>query len=427
MLASMAFLAVGLSGCLEDSCDMTYKHAVYEPVYMSQEEFVQSVKVESPRSVVSPGKIYVKDNILLVNEMGEGVHVFDNKNPSNPQALAFISVPGNYDLSMNCDNLYLDSSTDLLVFDLSDASAPRFLNRVENAFPYLAEFRGYVADPTKGMVVKWKEEIREDSYDCRTGIPALWEQNQVDQTWDLSNASNNTRTVNPAVPGKSGSMSRFTVVNDYLYVVSPSELKVFGVSNCDMPVALGTQTIMNLNTGAAEMITSHNDLLLIGSTGGMSIFGTTDPTSPEFLSTFEHVRACDPVTAQGNNAYVTLRNSQDNPCGPFWNNQLDVLDISNPRNPILLSSTSMYNPHGVGIDGNLLFVAEGDMGLKIFDATVPADAGRNEIAHFRDMNGYDVIALDGVLTFVGRDGIAQYDYSDPRNIDLLSIIPVAVE
>lgn len=427
MLASMAFLAVGLSGCLEDSCDLTYKHAVYEPVYMSQEEFVQSVKVESPRSVVSPGKIYVKDNILLINEMGEGVHVFDNKNPGNPQALAFISVPGNYDLSMNCDNLYLDSSTDLLVFDLSDASAPRFLNRVENAFPYLAQFRGYVADPSKGMVVKWKEEIREDSYDCRTGIPALWQQNQVDQTWDLSNSTGNTRTVNPAVPGKSGSMSRFTVVNDYLYVVTPRELKVFGVSSCDMPVALGSQPLMQINAGEAEMITSHNDLLLIGSTGGMTIFGTTDPTSPDFLSVFEHVRACDPVTAQGNNAYVTLRNSQDNPCGPFWNNQLDVLDISNPRNPILLSTTSMYNPHGVGIDGNLLFVAEGDMGLKIFDATVPADAGRNEIAHFRDMNGYDVIALDGVLTFVGRDGIAQYDYSDPRNIDLLSIIPVVVE
>ncbi len=423
----MAFLAVGLSGCLEDSCNMTYKHAVYEPVYMSQEEFIQSVKVEGPRNVVSPGKIYVKDNILLINEMGEGVHVFDNKNASNPLALAFINAPGNYDLSMNCDNLFLDSGTDMLVFDLSDASAPRFLNRVENAFPYLAEFRGYVADPSKGMVVKWKEEIREDKYDCQAGIPVLWQQNQVDQTWDLSNGANNTRTVNPAVPGKSGSMSRFTVVNDYLYVVTPSELKVFGVSNCDMPVALGTQTFMNLNTGAAEMITSHNDLLLIGSTGGMSIFGTTDPTNPDFLSTFEHVRACDPVAAQGNNAYVTLRNSQDNPCGPFWNNQLDVLDISNPRNPVLLSTTSMYNPHGLGIDGNLLFVAEGDMGLKIFDATVPAEAGRKEIAHFSNMNGYDVIAMNGVLTFVGRDGIAQYDYTNPRNIELLSTIPVVAE
>ena len=428
ILAALAFVAFGLTGCLEDSCDLTYKHAVYEPVYMSQQEFLDAVQVTGPQDVVEPGKIYVKDNILLINELGEGVHVFDNKNAENPQALSFINIPGNYDLSMNCDKLYVDSSTDLLVFDMSDPTSPRLINRVENAFPMISSFRGYAADASQGIVVKWKESIQEDKYDCEVGVPALWEQNQVDNTWDVQTTGNNTRTVNPAVPGKSGSMSRFTVLEDHMYVVTPVELKVFDVTNCEQPVYKGSQDFSaSFNIGAAEMITSLNDLLLIGATGGMSIYSAEDPTNPQYLSTFQHVRACDPVTAQDNFAYVTLRNSRDIPCGPFWSNQLDVLDISNPNHPSLISSFQMYNPHGVGIDGDVLFVADGDQGLKVYDASTPSVVGNKQIAHFPNMNGYDVIALDGVLTFVGKDGIAQYDYSNPEDIQLLSTIPVMAQ
>lgn len=425
ILALAAFVAIALTGCVDDACNLSYKHAAYSPVQMSEAEFINAVSVESPRDVVAPGKIYVKDNILLVNELGEGVHVYDNKNPQNPQQLAFIAVPGNYDLAMNCDKLYLDSSMDMLVFDMADPSAPQLLNRIENVLPHQLMYRGYVADPNDGIVVKWKEEIREEAYDCQLGVPALWEQNQVDNTWDNQTVGN-TRTINPAVPGKSGSMSRFTVLEDHMYVVTPNQLKVFNVTSCDNPQFTGAQDL-NWGFGEAEMITSINNLLLIGSTGGMTIFSADDPNSPQYLSTFEHVRACDPVTAEGNFAYVTLRNSMDSPCGPFWSNQLDVLDISNPQYPRLLNSFSMYNPHGVGIDNGVLFLADGDQGLKVFDASVPALTGSKELAHFPEMNGYDVIALNGVLTYVGKDGISQYDYADPKNIQLLSTIPVVAE
>ena len=37
-----------------------------------------------------PGKIYVKDNILFVNELAEGVHIIDNTNPSQPELIGFI-------------------------------------------------------------------------------------------------------------------------------------------------------------------------------------------------------------------------------------------------------------------------------------------------------------------------------------------------
>ena len=218
-------------------------------------------------------------------------------------------------------------------------------------------------------------------------------------------------------------MARFTILGQYLYTVTYSEMIVFDITTISDP-----NEVNRLSIGwDIETIFPRGENLFLGSMTGLHIYSVANPTTPEWLSTVQHVRACDPVTAQGNFAYVTLRNSMDTPCGPFWNNQLDVLDISNPSAPRLLNSFSMYNPHGVGIDGDVLFIADGDQGLKVFDASVPAVVGNKELAHFPDMNGYDVIAIDGILTFVGKDGIAQYSYDDPRNIELLSTIPVITE
>lgn len=425
-MALMLVLSFGLSGCLEDDCDMTFKHAVYEPVYMTVEELHNATKATAPRPVVAPGKIYLKDAILLINELGEGVHVFDNKNPENPQPLVFINAPGNYDLSMNCDNLYLDSGTDMLVFDMSDPSSPFLINRVENALPALAEFNGYVANSQGDVVIKWKQVIKEETYDCKTGVPQLWSQNQVDENFFVPPGNSNSRTINPASPGKSGSMSRFAVLDDHMYVVSPREIKIFNVVNCESPNAVNAIRY-NQGGGDAEMITTLNDLLLVGASSGMSIYQATDPTNPTFLSNFSHVQACDPVVAQGEVAYVTLRNGSDQPCGTSWSNQLDVINIANPSRPRLLSSFPMHNPHGLGIDGNVLFVADGNSGLKVFDATHPHQVGDKPLATFSGMHGYDVIADGGNLLIVGEDGIAQYDYRNVKDIQLRSTIPVTRE
>ena len=51
-------------------------------------------------------------------------------------------------------------------------------------------------------------------------------------------------------------------------------------------------------------------------------------------------------------------------CGGFTN-QLDVIDISNKTSPLLISSYAMYNPSGLGIDGDLIFICDGEAGLKI--------------------------------------------------------------
>ncbi|RMG75894.1 MAG: hypothetical protein D6722_00250 [Bacteroidetes bacterium] len=413
---------LALQGCFKDSCNMTYTYMKYSPVYMSPADFLSAVKVEPPQPVTEPGKIYLQDQFLLVNEPGKGVHIFDNQNPEAPEALAYLRVPGTYDLAMNCDKLYLDSSTDLLVFDLSNPAVPVLLRRVPNAFPHMLTYRGFTADPNKGVVVAWEPSLESSEYDCNEGIPWEWELNQVDPA-DLTLDNNGTaRMSNPAVAGQAGSMSRFTVLEDYLYIVTPQTLQTYDVTTCETPIRMG-ETQVGFWMGEAEMVSTLDQYLLIGTNMGMHIFDATNPVEPQHLSRFDHVEACDPVVGQGNYAYVTLRNGSDQPCGPNFTNQLDVVDISQIEFPRLVVSVPMTNPHGLGIDGNLLFIADGEAGLRIFDASDPQQIGDAQIAHFPDMQGYDVIASEGILTFVGADGISLYDYTEPTNVRLLSTIP----
>lgn len=428
-LSALLILTLGLQSCIQDRCDQTITYLQYTPIYMPEAEFLDAVEVQAPRALVEPGKIYAKGDILFVNEIGQGVHIFDNADPSQPVPMAFLRVPGNYDLSTACDKLYLDSSTDLLVFDIGQADRPRFLHRVKNALPHIVEYRGFTADPSQGVVVAWEEQVITQDYSCEGNIPSHVLANQVDPGNVDPALLNNTRTVNPATPGKAGSMSRFVVQDDYLYTVAPRDLQVFDLGGCDYPTRVATASIDLPWGGEAEMVTTLEDNLLIGGTNGMAIYSIATPTNPEYLSTFQHAQACDPVAAQNGIAYVTLRseNSENQPCGNNFTNQLDVVNIRNPYAPHLIGSFRMNNPHGVGIDGNLLFVADGEAGLKVFDASMPSEVGNHQLAHFEEMFGFDVIPYQQLLIMTGKDGISMYDYSDPRNLRRLSVIPVSSE
>lgn len=82
----------------------------------------------------------------------------------------------------------------------------------------------------------------------------------------------------------------------------------------------------------------------------------------------------------------------------------------------------MSSPHGLGVDGNLLFLCEGTVGFKVFDIT-----NENDIAlidHRDDFFAYDVIAKQGLATVTGEDGIFQFSYGSAQEITQLGTIPV---
>jgi hypothetical protein len=219
----------------------------------------------------------------------------------------------------------------------------------------------------------------------------------------------------PGTAGTGGSMARFAITGNHLYTVSSTTLKVFDISQATHP-----QAVSDVKLGfGIETIFPYGKNLFIGSQTGMHIYNNEDPEHPELLSIYEHVQSCDPVVVQGNYAYVTMRNGSDCRNG---SNLLDVIDISNLASPQVVKSFPMKNPHGLGIDGNTLFVCEGNYGLKIFDASQPDNPVETQF--IEDIKTYDVIPRNNLLIVVGKDGLYQYDYSNPQQLTLLSQITI---
>ena len=224
---------------------------------------------------------------------------------------------------------------------------------------------------------------------------------------------------NPSTSGVSGSTARFAIVNERLYAVSQSEMKLFSLQNPENPVKDGS---LNLGFGI-ETIFPYKDKLFLGTNTGVQIWDNKNPQKPTYLSRLDHARACDPVVVENDIAYVTLRSVNNfSRCGGAIANQLDVIDVSNAASPILLKTYEMESPYGLGIDKNKLFICEGLSGLKTFDATKPMDI--KQLQHFKNMNAYDVIPLNNTLMLIGKDGLYQYDYSNPNSLKLLSKISV---
>ena len=173
-----------------------------------------------------------------------------------------------------------------------------------------------------------------------------------------------------------------------------------------------------------ETLFPYGDYLYVGSNNGMLIYDNSNPSSPTYLSEFQHAQACDPVFVSEDIAYVTLRDGT--PCQNFIN-QLDVIDVSNPGNPQLMISYPMTHPHGLSVVDKVLYLCEGDAGLKIFDASDSYRITGNLLSHMQGLHAFDVIVLSGdqIAMIVGEDGVYQYDVKDPASPRELSMIPIS--
>jgi hypothetical protein len=232
----------------------------------------------------------------------------------------------------------------------------------------------------------------------------------------FQNCQQSADGISPSGNGTGGSLARFTLGDGTLYTVSNFDLNVFDINTS--PAVPNKLKTITLGFGA-ETIFPYKNMLFIGTTTGMKIFDNQDQTSPKLLSTFTHIYSCDPVVVQGSYAYVTLRNGTACQRGQ---NSLDIVDIKDPKSPQLLKSFPMQNPHGLAVDGNNLFVCEGTFGLKSFDITDPLKPIEREF--IKDVISYDVIPNNKKLIVTGKNGIYQYDYSDPKTLKFISKIPI---
>jgi len=130
-----------------------------KPIYLDP-AVSNLITKEAPRDIVDGGVIFSYGDLLLVNDKGQGLHVINNSNPSNPDFLYFISIPGNYDMSLKGDLLYVDNFNDLVTIRITSTDID-IINRVSGVIeiddhPRQIGVYFECVDASKGQVIGWE-------------------------------------------------------------------------------------------------------------------------------------------------------------------------------------------------------------------------------------------------------------------------------
>jgi hypothetical protein len=396
------------TACLKDTAYRTYTYKLYRPVYSTSEEVRNNIKNEAPQPITAAGKMYVLGNYIFLNNLGKGIHIINNTDPANPVNEAYINIPGCEDMAVTGTTLYADCYTDLMVIDISNPQQVKLKTHIPNIFPDRQWVLGYQIDSGR-VIADWI--IKDTTVKERMELGRFYGGGMVFMDATVQSAAFNTSSGTKAAQGKGGSMARFAIQSQHLYTVTFNKLNVLDIASPQTPQV---KKIIDLNWGI-ETIYPFKDKLFIGSSTGMQIFSVGNPVNPQKAGTFEHLRVCDPVIADDDYAYVTLRSGTQ--CNGFTN-ELDVVNVTDILNPALIKGYPLQNPHGLSKDGQWLFICDGDAGLKVFDASAPSNIILKQTIDIR--NTYDVICMNGVAMVVAKDGFYQYDYSNINNIRLLS-------
>ncbi|MCE7934943.1 MAG: hypothetical protein DYG96_10160 [Chlorobi bacterium CHB2] len=346
-------------------------------------------------------KIYLIDRTLIRTTPGEGIHFYDVSTPSNPREIGKIILEGNNDVAVQGRYLYADRLQDLIVFDISNPAAPIAVDSIGKVFNRVYG-NGWIEEG-----VQIDEEGSSGGFSGCNGCS----QSESPVYAPVSQSSGR----DAAASGKAGSLARFMIVGDYLYCLDEANILVFDIKD---PARPRYRNAVTINWGIETIFHSGNHLF-IGANNGMYILNVDDPNKPTFVSEFTHARTCDPVVVEGNRAYVTLRGGS--PCGGFTN-QMDILDISDIKQPTLIHSMPLTGPYGLTVRDGIVIVCDGTAGVRVVDAQNPNNP--QQIGEITGIIPHDVIASGSLLVVTAQDGYHLYDISNIRQPKRFSTIPL---
>jgi hypothetical protein len=386
--------------CTNDivSSEITFTRAT--PIYEDLNA-LRTIPLEGAvRDISDPGKVYLSDNLILIGEENQGIHVLDNSNPENPRAVSFIQIPQNKEFYVDGNFIYAESAYDMLKIDISTISSPRLAGRIEHAFG-----PGIDNDLGQSLIGFTFEEVTETF----TSDDVLWNQifpNDV-AYFDYQRQLIPKSAVPSSFIGNSsnaiGTINRIAKAKDHIYAISSQQLTTIeDGSNFGL--------ISNRDIGwAMETIYPQGDNLFIGSQNNMQILDISDPSQPTEQGWFNHATACDPVLPVGSTTYVTLRSDPESNC-PGDESALLVINTSDVRTPWQIQEIGMISPFGMTLIGDKLYVGEGANGLKVFDATDREFL--TEISFDTSVQAYDIIAHptnNNLILVSGPEGYGQYE------------------
>lgn len=225
--------------------------------------------------------------------------------------------------------------------------------------------------------------------------------------------------------GVSGSITKFTIHEGYMYALNPNEVQTYDLQNPDEPKLVNT---LKTDYGL-ETIIIYDNTVYVGSRTSLYIMDISTPYQPEILS--QSVResqgffsGCDPVVVKDNFAYSTVK-IVENVCGTFnARSLLLVYDVSDKRNPKIISDYELSEPNGLAYVGDYLLVCDAGIDeLVVFDISDPYNLKQPAEFNITIMNPIDLIIHDSKMIVSTINTFNIYNISSIGDISETGIIP----
>lgn len=255
-----------------------------------------------------------------------GMYVVSIADPANPLIAGSVAIPEiAYDVAVRWPYAYVvDLNSGLSVVDVNDPHAPtRLLRRVIPNVGYAAEIDGdylYAVGEYKMVVLS---------------------------------------LANPAVPDSvsqwlGNGFKDVDVQGGYAYLVSASAgLVIVDVGNPAAPVAAGTLSV----PGGAWSVAVGAGYAYVGDgNGGLHVVDIGDPANPQDLGTVDLPTKAVDLAVSGNCVMAADQTSG-----------LQIVDVTIPQSPRILVAAQTSNSQGVVTAGDVIYLADGEVGLTIFD------------------------------------------------------------
>ncbi|MEO0040720.1 MAG: hypothetical protein RL329_168 [Bacteroidota bacterium] len=214
--------------------------------------------------------------------------------------------------------------------------------------------------------------------------------------------------------GKGGSLARFAIVGNYFYAVSNYDIKIYNISTPDNPRFISNEPI----GWGIETIFAYGQNLFLGSADGVYLYAIQPDGTIVRKSYYSHFQSCDPVVAEGQYAYSTIRSGRDCRVRDTIN-ELHILNVSDVNVPRLVSKFKMDFPIGLGVDGDYLFVCDRE-GLRILN--VADKQNPTQIHYIKNIDAVDVIVLEKHLILIGASQLTQLDIRDIAHPKIISTL-----
>jgi len=210
--------------------------------------------------------------------------------------------------------------------------------------------------------------------------------------------------------GKSGSITRFAVHQNYMYALNQNEVLTYSLEDADYPVLVHR---LPADYGL-ETIIIYDNTIYIGSTSSLYILDISNPAAPSLVSKANRqevfLGGCDPVVVKDNYAYSTVK-IIENICGQISaQSALIVYDVSNKTAPVTKGTYALNIPNGLGYKDNYLFICdEGSDRLEIFDISNPLSL---------QLTSYPLVIIDPYDLIIDGDKMIVSTKSDFQIFDI---------